>query len=30
VKSTQKTDFSIKMACRCHSRSIILRSVETQ
>jgi len=30
VKSTQKTDFSIKMAYRGHSRSIILRLLESR
>jgi len=30
VKSTQKTDFSIKMTCRGHSKSIILRTLESR
>jgi len=30
VKWTQKTDFSIKVACRGHSRSIILRPLESR
>ena len=30
LKSTRKTDFSIKMAWRGHSRSIILRSLESR